>query len=133
VGAGQAYSEQALEIATTIKLTRALWIVPVALVTSFLFSDKQGSGKQKIAIPMFILFFIGALLLNTYVLSHYAWGVQLSGVISILSKKCLTLTLFFIGAGLSKNVLKAVGFKPMIFGVLLWLIISIVSLVVVLN
>jgi uncharacterized membrane protein YadS len=105
--------------------------VPVALLTSFLFPDKTGSGKRKISVPLFIVFFIIALLFNTYVLSHYSWGVQAGSIISGLSKKCLTLTLFFIGAGLSKNVLKSVGFKPMIFGILLWLIISVVSLIVV--
>lgn len=131
VGAGQAYGNEALEVATTIKLTRALWIVPVALLTSFLFPDKLGSGKRKITVPLFIIFFIAALLLNTYVLSNYQWGVQAGSIVSELSKKCLTLTLFFIGAGLSKNVLKSVGFKPMIFGVLLWIIISVVSLLVV--
>lgn len=131
VGAGQAYGNQALEVATTIKLTRALWIVPVALLTSLLFPDKSDNGKRKITVPLFIIFFIGALILNTYVLSNYEWGVQTGTFISSLSKKCLTLTLFFIGAGLSKNVLKSVGFKPMIFGIILWIIISVVSLIVV--
>lgn len=131
VGAGQAYGNEALQVATTIKLTRALWIVPVALITSFLFPNKSG-GKRKIMVPLFIVFFIAALLLNTYVLSHYTWGVQAGSIISELSKKGLTLTLFFIGAGLSKNVLKSVGFKPLVFGILLWLIISVVSLLVIL-
>jgi uncharacterized membrane protein YadS len=90
------------------------------------------NGKRKITVPLFILFFIGALLLNTYALSQYEWGVQAGSYISGLSKKCLTLTLFFIGAGLSKNVLKSVGLKPLVFGILLWLIISVVSLLVIL-
>lgn len=133
VGAAQAYSEEALNVATTIKLTRALWIVPVALLTSFLFRDKtsEDSGK-KIAVPMFIIFFIVALLLNTYLLSKFEMGMQISKFISVISKKCLTLTLFFIGAGLSKSVLRSVGIKPLIFGVLLWIIISVVSLIVLL-
>ena len=133
VGAAQAYSEEALNVATTIKLTRALWIIPVALLTSFLFRDKtsEDSGK-KIAVPMFIIFFIVALLLNTYLLSKFEMGMQISKFISVISKKCLTLTLFFIGAGLSKSVLKSVGIKPLIFGVLLWIIISVVSLIVLL-
>lgn len=131
VGAGQAYGNEALEVATTIKLTRALWIVPVALITSFLFPNKSGD-KRKIMVPLFIVFFIAALLLNTYVLSNYNWGVQAGSIISELSKKSLTLTLFFIGAGLSKNVLKSVGFKPLVFGILLWLIISVFSLLVIL-
>ena len=124
VGAAQAYSEEALNVATTIKLTRALWIIPVALLTSFLFRDKRSedSGK-KIAVPMFIIFFIVALLLNTYLLSKFEMGMQISKFISVISKKCLTLTLFFIGAGLSKSVLRSVGVKPLIFGILLWIII----------
>ena len=133
VGAAQAYSEEALNVATTIKLTRALWIIPVALLTSFLFRDKtsEDSGK-KIAVPMFIIFFIVALLLNTYLLSKFEMGMQISKFISVISKKCLTLTLFFIGAGLSKSVLRSVGVKPLIFGILLWIIISVVSLIVLL-
>ena len=64
VGAGAAYGEEALKVATTIKLTRALWIIPLALATSFIF---KGSGK-KISVPWFIFYFIGAIILNTYVL-----------------------------------------------------------------
>lgn len=132
VGAAQAYSEEALNVATTIKLTRALWIVPVALLTSFIFRDKTEDSGKKISVPLFIIFFIVALLLNTYLLSKFEMGMQISKFISVISKKCLTLTLFFIGAGLSKSVLKSVGIKPLIFGVLLWIIISVVSLIVLL-
>ena len=132
VGAAQAYSEEALNVATTIKLTRALWIIPVALLTSFLFRDKTEDSGKKISVPLFIIFFIVALLLNTYLLSKFEMGMQISKFISVISKKCLTLTLFFIGAGLSKNVLRSVGVKPLIFGILLWIIISVVSLIVLL-
>lgn len=132
VGAAQAYSEEALNVATTIKLTRALWIIPVALLTSFLFRDKTEDSGKKISVPLFIIFFIVALLLNTYLLSEFEMGMQISKFISVISKKCLTLTLFFIGAGLSKSVLRSVGVKPLIFGILLWIIISVVSLLVLL-
>lgn len=132
VGAAQAYSEEALNVATTIKLTRALWIIPVALLTSFLFRDKTEDSGKKISVPLFIIFFIVALLLNTYLLSKFEMGMQISKFISVISKKCLTLTLFFIGAGLSKSVLRSVGIKPLIFGILLWIIISVVSLIVLL-
>lgn len=64
VGAGAAYGEEALKVATTIKLTRALWIIPLALVTSFIFKSKG----QKISIPWFIFFFVLAMIFNTYVL-----------------------------------------------------------------
>lgn len=71
VGAGAAYGEEALKVATTIKLTRALWIIPLAFATSFIF---KGSGK-KVSIPWFILYFVVAIILNTYVLD----GVLNSG------------------------------------------------------
>ena len=121
VGAGAAYGEEALKVATTIKLTRALWIIPLALVTSFIFKNKD----RKINVPWFILYFIIAILLNTFVLDACpAVGSAVSGV----ARKCLTLTMFFIGASLSTDVLRAVGIRPLIQGVLLWAVISIGSL-----
>ncbi len=125
VGAGAAFGEEALEIATTIKLTRALWIIPVALITSILSSK----GNHRITIPWFIVFFILAMILNTFVLSDIApqIGVFINGV----ARKALIFTLFFIGASLSVDVLKNVGFKPMIQGISLWIIISVVSLIYV--
>ena len=122
VGAGAAYGEEALQVATTIKLTRALWIIPLALVTSFIFKSE---GK-KVSIPWFILWFIVAILINTYLLDAVP---QVGKAISGLARKGLIITMFFIGASLSTNVLKAVGVKPLVQGVLLWLVISIGSLV----
>ena len=121
VGAGAAYGEEALQVATTIKLTRALWIIPLALVTSFIFKSE---GK-KVSIPWFILWFIVAILINTYLLDAVP---QVGKAISGLARKGLIITMFFIGASLSTNVLKAVGLKPLVQGVLLWLVISIGSL-----
>ena len=121
VGAGASYGEEALKVATTIKLTRALWIIPLALVTSFILKSKD----RKITIPWFILYFIIAILLNTFVLD----GIPAFGeVVSGLARKCLTLTMFFIGASLSTDVLRAVGIKPLIQGILLWIVISAGSL-----
>lgn len=125
VGAGAAYGEQALEVATTVKLTRALWIIPVALATSLIF---KGDGK-KISIPWFILFFIVAIILNTYVLDSIP---QVGNAIAGFARKGLIITMFFIGASLSRDVLKQVGFKPFVQGVILWLIISICSLAYIL-
>lgn len=125
VGAGAAYGEEALEVATTIKLTRALWIIPLALVTSLVF---KGSGK-KISIPWFIFFFVAAIVFNTYALESYP---QVSQAVSGLARKGLTVTLFFIGASLSTDVLKQVGVKPLVQGVLLWLVISVGSLAYIL-
>ena len=125
VGAGAAYGEEALQVATTIKLTRALWIIPLALVTSFIFKTE---GK-KVSIPWFILWFIVAILMNTYVLDSVP---EVGKAISGLARKGLIITMFFIGASLSTDVLKAVGVKPLVQGVLLWLVISIGSLMYIL-
>ncbi|WP_426493135.1 YeiH family protein [Hymenobacter sp. 102] len=125
VGAAAAYGKEALDIATTVKLARALWIIPVALGTALAFRQKD----VKVKIPWFILGFIGAMLLNTYVpATHYVgpWLVQ-------VARLGLTVTLFFIGAGLSLNAIKSVGAKPFGLGVLLWVVISSVSLYVILH
>lgn len=124
VGAGAAYGEEALQVATTIKLTRALWIIPLAFVTSFIFKSKG----QKISIPWFIFFFVLAMIFNTYVLATSEIGTQIGAGINDFARKTLTITLFFIGASLSRDVLKAVGIKPLIQGVLLWLVISLSTL-----
>ena len=125
VGAGSAYGEEALQVATTIKLTRALWIIPLAIVLALLFKNKQ----QKVYIPWFILWFVVAMLLNTYLLENVPEvGIFISGI----ARKCLILTMFFIGASLSVDKIKVVGVKPLKLGVLLWLIISVVSLAYIL-
>ncbi len=124
VGAGQAFGEEALSIATTVKLTRALWIIPVALVTSFIFKTKD----QKVSIPWFIFFFILAMLVNTYFLGTTETGVMVGDAINAFARKTLTITLFFIGASLSRDVLKAVGIRPLIQGILLWAVISLSTL-----
>ena len=125
VGAGAAYGEEALQVATTIKLTRALWIIPLALVTSVIF---RSEGK-KISIPWFILFFIVAMLINTYLLADYP---EIGKFIAGLARKGLIITMFFIGASLSIDVIKSVGIRPLLQGVLLWIIISAASLAYIL-
>jgi uncharacterized integral membrane protein (TIGR00698 family) len=121
VGAGAAYGEEALKVATTIKLTRALWIIPLAFVTSFIFKSKG----QKINIPWFIFFFLLAMVANTYLLNDVP---QVGDAINRFARKGLTITLFFIGASLSRDVLKSVGIKPLVQAVLLWLVISLSTL-----
>ena len=125
VGAGAAYGEEALQVATTIKLTRALWIIPLALVTSVIFRNE---GK-KISIPWFILFFIVAMLINTYLLADYP---EIGKFIAGIARKGLIITMFFIGASLSVDVIKSVGIRPLLQGVLLWIIISAASLAYIL-
>jgi uncharacterized membrane protein YadS len=95
------------------------------LATSVIFKN----GGKKISIPWFILWFIVAVLLNTYVLDSVP---EVGKAISGLGRKGLVITMFFIGASLSTDVLKAVGVKPLLQGVLLWLVISIGSLAYIL-
>ncbi|MCB2407151.1 YeiH family protein [Hymenobacter lucidus] len=125
VGAASHYGDQALQIATTVKLARALWIIPVALGTAFLFK----TPGAKVKLPYFILGFIGAMLLNTYVPALQ----PLAPVAVKLAKIGLTLTLFLIGAGLSAQVLRSVGVRPFVQAALLWVTISAVSLYAILH
>lgn len=125
VGASQAYGAEAQAIATTVKLARALWIAPVALLFSFIYRNKT----SKIAIPYFIFFFLLATVVRTYV----PLPENVYETLVIIAKKGLTVTLFLIGAGLSLATLKKVGIKPLIQGVLLWIIISLISLWAVKN
>ena len=125
VGAGEAYGEEALQIATLIKLTRALWIIPLALVTMVIFRDKTA----KISIPWFIFIFVLAMVVNTYV-TLPAWFV--SSMVWI-AKRGMVVTLFLIGASLSIASIRSVGVKPLLQAVLLWVVISVSSLFVVLE
>lgn len=122
VGAGAAYGEEALQIATTVKLTRALWIIPLALVSSMIFRAK---GK-KVSVPWFILLFVLAMVLNTFLPIPSA----ATDLIVMLSRKLLCMTLFLIGCGLSLSSIKKVGARPLALGLLLWIVISISALAV---
>jgi uncharacterized integral membrane protein (TIGR00698 family) len=125
VGAAAKYGAEALQIATTIKLTRALWIVPLTLGTAFAFKRKSA----RIAIPWFILWFVVASVIRTYVPAPAAVFETLVRA----ARVGLTVTLFLIGAGLSRKSIAAVGARPLILGVLLWIVISCVSLYAVIN
>ena len=119
VGAASSYGAEALQIATTVKLTRALWIVPLTIGTALAFRKRS----TKIAIPWFILFFLLASVARTYVpvALPWDWFVRIARI-------GLTVTLFLIGAALSKASLKKVGIKPLLLGIALWIVISCVGL-----
>lgn len=123
VGAASTYGQEALQTATTVKLARALWIIPVSLLTALVFKTKN----RKIKLPWFIGLFILAMLFNTY---FPVFGSSFK-FISSISKTGLTVTLFLIGAGLSFEKIKSVGWKPLALGVALWIFISVVSLVTI--
>lgn len=155
VGAGTAYDQMhpelvvsqgvsALELSTTIKLTRALWIVVLVLLTPLLYRSRNNASVARPwykSIPSFIVWFIVAILFNTYVLSNsYVLGEEmsklgsiLSSCLNIFSKHIITLSMFFIGASLTRNTFKAIGFRPLLQGILLWLCVSFVSLAYILN
>lgn len=131
VGAGDAYGREACQIATLIKCTRALWIIPLAFVTMFIFRDKDSKG---ISIPWFIFLFVLAMVVNTYLISpNMGEHNALTDGIVYISKKALVVTLFFIGAGLSIGMIKKVGIKPLLLAIMLWIIIGVASFFVVMN
>ena len=119
VGAAAKYGAQALMIGTTVKLARALWIVPLALATA---AFKR--HRSRIQFPWFILFFLLAAVLNTYVrmLEHITPSLFLLGRLG------LTATLFLIGSGISRSTVKTVGWRPLLQGLLLWLGVGLTSL-----
>lgn len=124
VGAAHTFGDEALKVATTVKLARALWIIPLSVFSVFLFKGKN----KKIKIPYFIFLFVLAILINSY--------INLPGIltesITTISKSLLILTLFLIGTGLSVPMIKSAGWKPMILGISLWVIISVGSLTAIL-
>ena len=120
VGAAARFGNEALQIATTVKLTRALWIAPLALVTALWFKSKN----TRVTVPIFIFLFLAASIVKTYAPLPENLFNSLVGV----AKQGLTLTLFLIGAALSRKTLAEVGIKPMLQGIILWIVISLCSL-----
>jgi uncharacterized integral membrane protein (TIGR00698 family) len=119
VGAASTYGEEALHTATTVKLARALWIIPLTFAMAFFFK----ADRKKVKLPWFIGLYIVAMLLNSYV----PLVMQFSKPLFAVSKIGLSVTLFLIGAGLSMNEIKAVGWRPLALGICLWFFISVLS------
>ena len=124
VGAASKYGHEALQTATTVKLARALWIIPISFVLSFL--NKSGG---KIKIPYFIGFFILAILVNSY----FPVIKEVTDYVVDFSKSSLKVALFLIGTGLSFQNLRNIGIKPLLLGIILWIVISVISLFAVLE
>lgn len=120
VGAANKYGAEALQIATTVKLARALWIIPISLLTAIIFKNKN----SKIKIPYFIGLFILAMLMNSYVPKVSVFAPYVVNV----AKIGLTITLFLIGATLNITTLKSVGVKPLLQGIFLWIFIAALAL-----
>lgn len=125
VGAANKYGDIALKVATTVKLSRALWIIPMSLLTMVLFKTKGA----KIKIPWFIGYFIIAILLHTY----FPIFEGFSHIATTAAKSGLNLTLFFIGSTISIATLKTISWKPLFLAIVLWVIISVGSLLMILK
>jgi uncharacterized integral membrane protein (TIGR00698 family) len=119
VGAAAKYGAEALQVGTTVKLARALWIVPLALGTAVV-----KHAKARIQWPWFIALFCLAAVCNTY----FPVGAPAYALLSKLARVGLTVTLYLIGTGLSLATLKQVGHRPLLQGVVLWLMVSLLSL-----
>jgi uncharacterized integral membrane protein (TIGR00698 family) len=132
VGAAAKYGATALAIGTTVKLARALWIVPMTLATSAVVRRQQHAGSDeevKIQWPWFILFFCLAAVANTYL----PRGASLYHAINYVAKLGLDATLFLIGTSLNPASLKRVGARPLLHGIILWMIVGSASLLLIRN
>lgn len=125
VGAASVYGSEALEVATTVKLTRALWIIPLTLLTAMFFRE----GKQKTKFPYFILLFVLAMVIHTYIPSL----ASMSNILASIARTLMVMCLFLIGSGLSLAAIRSVGMKPLVQGIVLWFAISVISLWVIMN
>lgn len=123
VGAASSYGRTALEVATSVKLGRALWIIPLTLITAWFY---KGNGS-KLKIPYFILFFVLAMLLSS-ALPEFQTSFS---SISYFAKSLLVATLFLIGAGLSLKTIRAVGLKTFLQASILWVLVSVLSLLLI--
>lgn len=122
VGASMQYGELALQVGTTVKLTRALWIVPLTLVMARVVKSEDGAKSTKK--PWFILGFLAVAALVTWVPVLAEPGL----VVARVARQVLVLTLFLIGTSVTRNALKTVGVRPLVLGVVLWLLVSVTTL-----
>lgn len=125
VGAASQFGDQSLALATTIKLTRALWIIPVSILAAVILQPEQ----KKFSIPYFILFFVLAAVVSSYV----PVVQSIAPILTMVSKSIFTLVLFLIGIGLNKSIFREMGVKPVLYGTTLWLVTAVSSLWIIWN
>jgi uncharacterized membrane protein YadS len=123
VGATLQYGEQALAVGTTVKLARALWIIPLTVVLARFWPRTEASGG-KAKRPWFILGFVAVAALVTWVPALHSVGTG----VAVAARQVLVLTLFLVGAGVSREALRQVGWRPIALGVTLWLVVGGVTL-----
>ncbi len=127
VGATARYGAAALAIGTTVKLARALWIVPLTLVTAAAMRSSKKPHRMKIQWPWFIAFFVLAAMMNSFVPE----GASLYRALYSAGRIGLTATLFLIGCGVSRATLRHVGPRPLLQGVLLWIVVAVASVLLI--
>ncbi len=129
VGAAAAYGREALDVATTVKLARALFIIPLVLVAARFYRPRDGAKKSQtsVKLPWFILLFVVAVILRTLL----GDPADLFTLTADVARRGLVVTLFLIGAGLSREQIRAVGPRPALLGLLLWIVVSVVSILVI--
>lgn len=128
VGAASKFGDEALQVATAVKLSRTLWIVPIALAAAWFFrGDADSNSKGKLPIPWFIGMFVIASVIGTYV----PMVQEHVGTLTLVARRGMCLALLLVGLGLSRSALASVGARPLFLAVTLWVFISAVSLVVV--
>jgi len=125
VGAAKQYGEQALHIATTVKLSRTLWIFPLAILIGY-FNKKEGTSFK---FPYFILGFVATMIFATY----FPEGKDVYQVFQLIAKQMMVVALFMIGSMINFQAIKQAGFKTISYGILLWIFISIMSLFLILT
>ncbi|MFT4113534.1 MAG: putative sulfate exporter family transporter [Silvibacterium sp.] len=127
VGAAAKYGATALEVGTTVKQARALWIVP--LTVGIAIADRKTGQRGMIHLPWFILYFVAAAVANSYLpLQHLHWASGLYPSLTRLGKLGLAVTLFLVGTGITRQTIREVGARPMIQGILLWVVAASASL-----
>ncbi|MGQ4277312.1 YeiH family protein [Pseudidiomarina sp. E22-M8] len=125
VGAAEAYGDEALVVATTAKLARALWIIPVALLSAWVYARSQRQqGHTKLALP----WFIGGFVATAAIASYLPSGNEVFTVAFAIGKQILVFCLFLIGLSLTLKRIRAAGFKPLLLAIILWLTIAVGSL-----
>jgi uncharacterized integral membrane protein (TIGR00698 family) len=124
VGAAEHFGSDALHIATTVKLTRALWIIPVVIVMSLIYGNKSG-----IKFPLFILGFIITMLISTF----YPQGSQIYNIIEQVARQILIISLYLIGTTIEWKYIQQAGVRTLAFGTLLWIIMATLSLFFILS
>ena len=128
VGASMQFGPEALAIGTTVKLARALWIIPLTLVLARVWRGERTPGARA-KVPYFIFGFIAAAALVTWVPALAPAGKWVASA----ARQLLVATLFLVGAGVSREALKQVGVRPLVLGVVLWLVVAGVSLAAIHN